>query len=502
MRKPNPSRQLSLLVGLILIAVGLCVSWVGSITDTRVMAVPPDGKIMTLYDPDPKHLWNRLHQALHIRLRDGDATDLPVSADQVRPERLDPFFWDRHHPYLLSGPGHREALTLLDEFLDKKGEGLVKEPLKRALLQRDLWALFDWAADANWPKREEKKRFVKERGELQSRLGRVISRLALSAKEIEQLPDNYAAAVKAKRYPAEFQADRKSAAFLPADLRDPKGPWVLLGSSGGGPLAGQHVQFFGGRSTFMIFLRLPEGRDQTLKYVDQLSEWLKKGAKGGPATVPHFSANTHSPWCGGHCSSTIGARSGPRRSPSKSNCRSCTIQPQLPMGSPASKPSSNSASVASSSLRARRADWVLFLTTNESGNTLPSMEAAHSPTDSRPFCRSWLRAAVVIVMARGFCRSTVSRATTTTGTSRRPGTRSAGFPRGKGSRIRGSCCKKSRNRSQADDRRRCRRRTRRCSRRPPPCWFLGVHSSLGRRPLLSLCVRRRRATDGQTEPSR
>lgn len=41
----------------------------------------------------------------------------------------------------------------------------------------------------------------------------------------------------------------------------------------------------------MIFLRLPEGRDQNLKYVDQLSEWLNKGAKGGPAKVPQFSAN-------------------------------------------------------------------------------------------------------------------------------------------------------------------------------------------------------------------
>ncbi len=75
--------------------------------------------------PDPKHLWNRLHQALHIRFRDGDGDrDAPVSADQkFDPNDLDPFFWDRHHPYLLSGPGHREALTLLDEFLDKKGKG-------------------------------------------------------------------------------------------------------------------------------------------------------------------------------------------------------------------------------------------------------------------------------------------------------------------------------------------------------------------------------------------
>ncbi len=32
-------------------------------------------------------------------------------------------------------------------------------------------------------------------------------------------------------------------------------------------------------------------------------------------------------------------------------------------------------------------------------------------------------------------------------------------------------------------------RTRRCSRRPPPCWFLGVHNSVRRRPLLSWVVR-------------
>ena len=295
MRKPNSSRpQALLLVGPAVVAASFCVYMLGSTADTRVMAAPTDTAATTLYDPDPKHLWNRLHCALHIRFRDGDGDrDAPVSADQkFDPNDLDPFFWDRHHPYLLSGPGHREALTLLDEFLDKKGEGLVKEPLKRALLQRDLWALFDWAADPGWPKLDEKKRFVKERGELQSRLGRVLRRLALSAAEIEKLPDNYAAAVKAKRYPAEFQADRKSAAFLPADLWDPKGPWVLLGDREGGLLAGQHVQFFGGRSTFMIFLRLPEGRDPTLKYVDQLSEWLKKGAKGGRATAPQFSANT------------------------------------------------------------------------------------------------------------------------------------------------------------------------------------------------------------------
>src|SRR5262249_24641680 len=185
----------------------------------------------------------------------------------------------------LSGPASREALALLDEFLDKQGERLVKDSLKRALLQRDLWTLFDWAAAPDWTKLDEKNQFINERRELQTRLGCVIPRLALSAREIEQLPDNYATAVKAKRYPAEFHAGRKSAVFLPADLWDSNGPWVHLGASDGQPLAGSHVSFFDGRSTFMVFLRLPEGRDQTLKYLEQVSGWRRNGAKGD---VPQF----------------------------------------------------------------------------------------------------------------------------------------------------------------------------------------------------------------------
>jgi hypothetical protein len=68
---------------------------------------------------------------------------------------------------------------------------------------------------------------------------------------------------------------------------------VLLGTSAGGHLAGDHVSFFGGRSTFVIFLRLPRGRDQTLKYLEQLSDWQRKGAKGDiPRDIPQFPANT------------------------------------------------------------------------------------------------------------------------------------------------------------------------------------------------------------------
>ena len=46
---------------------------------------------------------------------------------------------------LLEGPTHTEAVELLDEFL-AGGHALVRDPVKRAVLQRDLWAVFDWSA--------------------------------------------------------------------------------------------------------------------------------------------------------------------------------------------------------------------------------------------------------------------------------------------------------------------------------------------------------------------
>jgi hypothetical protein len=95
-----------------------------------------DDEVRT-YDRNPRHLWNRLHQTLFIRVAPDGTT--------YGHDRLDPLFWGitRH---LLEGPSHRKALDVLDEFLRKRGEKLIRDPLKRAFLQHDLWALFDWAA--------------------------------------------------------------------------------------------------------------------------------------------------------------------------------------------------------------------------------------------------------------------------------------------------------------------------------------------------------------------
>jgi hypothetical protein len=211
----------------------------------RAADPPRDSPRVTVYDPNPKHLWNRLHEALLVRL-DGGKPD--------EPGQLDPFLWEQS-PYGKKGERYRHAAAVLDEFLAKRGDKLIADPRKRALLQRDLWALFDTVAPSRFLIAPGKK---DPEIELARRVAKILPRLALSAKQIKALPDNFAEAVKAGKFPRGLNAGR---------LWDADGPWVLLGSHKQMPVARSHVAFFGGRSAFFVFLRLPGGRKETLKYV-------------------------------------------------------------------------------------------------------------------------------------------------------------------------------------------------------------------------------------------
>src|SRR4051812_21532584 len=96
-------------------ALGLCLSIAKGGTDDR-----------TLYDPDPKHLWNRLNETLFVRTG--------ASEERLGSGRLDILYWHNTR-HLLEQPSHRQALAVLDEFLNTHGEKLVRDPLPRALLQ-------------------------------------------------------------------------------------------------------------------------------------------------------------------------------------------------------------------------------------------------------------------------------------------------------------------------------------------------------------------------------
>jgi hypothetical protein len=209
-----------------------------------------------------EHPWNRLHRLLYVR------TD--VEGKEYTYDGLEAPL-GREGRFLIEGPSHRRALDLLDEFLRTNADRLVQDPLRRALLQRDLWYVFDKTAE---PPYEVSVTDAEDRGpqrrELRKRLAQVMRRLELSAKEIDALPDNYAEAVKSGVFPSEFDARQPDRASLPPDLLGDRSSWVSLKRRGGQLAAPDHTRFTGGRSVFLVLLRLPGGRKATEKYIAEL----------------------------------------------------------------------------------------------------------------------------------------------------------------------------------------------------------------------------------------
>jgi len=219
-------------------------------------------KIAAIYDPNPAHIWNRLYDALLTR---EDPTGAKYGVDA-----LDPLLW-LNTEHLLSQPSHQRALRVLDEFLRTHAENQIHDPLERAILQRDLWAVFDWSAQQN--SLSQRPTYDTEKRELQTRLAEALRRLALTPEEIAALPANYGQAVASGALAKEYDPAHRERAFLPPDLFEPRGPWVLINGSflfEPQPVAIEHVMTFSGRSRFFVFVRLPGGRKATLDYFHEL----------------------------------------------------------------------------------------------------------------------------------------------------------------------------------------------------------------------------------------
>jgi hypothetical protein len=246
----------------------------------------PHQAAVTLYDRQPDHLWNRLHQALFVRTTPKGKT---LGQDDV-----DPPLWPRTQ-HLLIGPSHEDALRLLGEFLTRDGDKLVRDPLKRAVLQHDLWAVFEWTAYP-YGNRYGTEEYADARHALQRRLVQAMHRLALSPAAVASLPDNYAAAVKSRAFAPAYDPEHPQRPFLPDGLFDPEGPWACVGGplDGPSPVALAHARFFSGRSVFLVFLRLPGGRQATLAYLDKLnhvpSPWVLKRRQPGQNFRPELLA--------------------------------------------------------------------------------------------------------------------------------------------------------------------------------------------------------------------
>jgi hypothetical protein len=261
------ARLVTALTGLALVVLGLWRAGSGCPSGTAAPPAPPADPIpVTIYDPDPQHLLNRLHRALWVRAG-------PDGKDYGH-DRLDPLLWleTRH---LLEGKSREQAVAVLDEFLAEHGEKLVDDPLKRAILQRDLWAVFDWTAEPGANTQEAYSRRPRPpRRALQPRLARIIQRLALTPEQIKDLPDNYAAAVASRTFAANHDPDHPDRPFLPPDLFQSDSTWVEVEVDNGSQVtASRHVYDFGARSAFRVFLRFPEGRRATVAYFARLRDF-------------------------------------------------------------------------------------------------------------------------------------------------------------------------------------------------------------------------------------
>jgi hypothetical protein len=205
-------------------------------------ATPSTGN--TIYDSDTNHLWNRLNETLFERT----ASD----GKHYGFGQMDILYW-ASTTNLLVGTSHQLALNVLDEFINTHGEKLIQDPLNKALLQRDLWALFDWTAEGrNWNHETERKKLLK-------RLAVAIQRLELTTNEIASLPDNY------------VLADKNHLSDLPHGLFQTNGDWISISVNNAERLVPMHDGGFGGRSVFTVWFHDADGRNAATNYLDQIS---------------------------------------------------------------------------------------------------------------------------------------------------------------------------------------------------------------------------------------
>jgi hypothetical protein len=220
-----------------------------------------------LFAPDPQHPWNRLHRFFYVRTY-GDKKTFAYDGLEAPLGRVGSF--------LTADPSHKEALTLLDDFIKADADKLIHDPLKRALMQRDLWYVFDKLAEtspATLEFEEEPADRQSRRRDVERRLARVMRRLELSEKEVRALPDNYADALKSAKFPAAFDPREPDRPFLPADLLVPDSPWVMVSrhySRGIGLAAPDHVEKTGSRALFSVLFRHPGGAKEAKEYVARL----------------------------------------------------------------------------------------------------------------------------------------------------------------------------------------------------------------------------------------
>jgi hypothetical protein len=233
-------------------------------------AAPTGGEAGTrrgggLFHADRDHVWNRLHRALVIRTAPDDR--------EFGEQELDPLVWPSTRGHLLAGPSFDRAIALLDEFLNEQAHEGVTDPVKRAVLQHDLWGVFDWLARAPAPTDDGGQEQAHRRRQLRLRVSAIVLRVALTPEAIDGLPDTYTDAVESAGFAREYSPSEPERSFLPVGLFDPEGPWIQMVLAAAGRIGLNHETSMGGRSEFLVLVRHPEGRPAGLDHIARWNAW-------------------------------------------------------------------------------------------------------------------------------------------------------------------------------------------------------------------------------------
>src|SRR5262249_10865815 len=145
---------------------------------------------LPIYDSDPNSLANRLFAACYIR-----ASNIPTKRGGPPVPRIEggdqiDFLGWSGSDYWSSSETCLGLATLLDEYLADPAGARPADPLRRALLLRDLWAPLDFFLTASIARRGDKPT-RQRRDEICRKLAAVLRTLTLTSAEIASLPDTY-----------------------------------------------------------------------------------------------------------------------------------------------------------------------------------------------------------------------------------------------------------------------------------------------------------------------
>ena len=245
---------------------------------------------LAIYDADPQSLANRLFAAFYIR-----TSEIPTKRGGTPVRRIE----GGDVIDFLAWPGSRywsDAATcarisaILDECLAAPVQFRPTDPVRRAILQRDLWAAFDFYISRNI-ERDGDRETRQRRDDICRKLASLIRTLTLSPQEIAALPDTYALAVKSGRFAGEHQFD-SSVDYLPPRLLTAPDEWQEIDFFQPKNIHEDiqdrfitlHTRNYKARSYFRIFYRFPGGRaalDDYLKYIEAEGLDWKFGAQSG-----------------------------------------------------------------------------------------------------------------------------------------------------------------------------------------------------------------------------